>query len=141
VSRLAAPQRHLERALLGFPPATAPLDHARLRLRLARLADAAANAAVRGGGGAAAGVGHWWGAVQVEFSSTHSLKSPGFNPCVYQVKKLVSKFAAFKSNVYRYTLGSRHRAAAGRGGGFPARTPGGNSSHRCNCRHRYDCTG
>jgi hypothetical protein len=35
------------------------LDHVRLRLRLARLADAAANAAVRGGGGAAAGVGHW----------------------------------------------------------------------------------
>ena len=59
VSRLAAPQRHLERALVGFPPSTAPLDHARLRLRLARLADAAATAAVRGGGGAAAGVGHW----------------------------------------------------------------------------------
>lgn len=63
VGRLAAPQRHLERALLGFPAAVAPLDHARLRLQLARVTDAAARAAVRAGGGAVAGVGHWEAAV------------------------------------------------------------------------------
>ena len=51
-------QRHLERALAGFPPTTAPLDHARLRLRLAALADATGEGVVRGGGGGAAGVGH-----------------------------------------------------------------------------------
>jgi len=51
-------QRHLERALAGFPPTTAPLDHARLRLRLAALADATGEGVVRGGGGGGAGVGH-----------------------------------------------------------------------------------
>ena len=51
-------QRHLERALAGFPPTTAPLDHARLRLRLATLADATGEGVVRGGGGGGAGVGH-----------------------------------------------------------------------------------
>ena len=51
-------QRHLERALVGFPPNTAPLDHVRLRVRLAGLADAAGEGAVRGGGGGVAGVGH-----------------------------------------------------------------------------------
>ena len=46
-------RRHLERALAGCPPTTAPLDHARLRLRLAALADATGE-----GVGGAAGVEH-----------------------------------------------------------------------------------
>ena len=73
ISPLAAPQRHLERALAGFPAEAAPLDHARLRVRLARLAAAAARAAALAGAGAAAGVGH------LEASLSHLLAAaPAF---------------------------------------------------------------
>ena len=73
VSPLAAPQRHLERALAGFPAEDAPLDHVRLRVRLARLAAAAARAAALAGAGAAGGVGH------LEVSLSHLLAAaPAF---------------------------------------------------------------
>ena len=73
VSPLAAPQRHLERALAGFPAEDAPLDHVRLRVRLARLAAAAARAAALAGAGAAGGVRH------LEVSLSHLLAAaPAF---------------------------------------------------------------
>jgi hypothetical protein len=38
---------------------------------------------------------------------THSLKTPGFNPCTCQVRNRLQAFA-FKCNLYRYIEGVSH---------------------------------